>query len=65
MRILIAMLLMCSAVCHATQSGTYTVDRNGWVVYDRDMQQDDLKIEVKTDTFSSKAIFDNLKDWFE
>lgn len=65
MRILIAMLLMCSAVGHATQSGTYTVDKNGWVVFDRDMQQDDLKIEVKTDTFSSKGMFDNVKGWFE
>lgn len=65
MRILIVALLMSSAVGHATQSGTYTVDRNGWVVYDRDMKQDDLKVEVEVGTFSSKGIFDNLKGWFE
>ena len=56
---------MSSAVGHATQSGTYTVDRNGWVVYDRDMKQDDLKIEIETGAFSSKGLFDSVKGWFE
>lgn len=62
---LIVTLLLCSCACHASQAGTYVVDANGIVTVDRDIKQDDLKIEVKTDTFSSKGMFDNLKGWFK
>ena len=65
MKILFAALLMCSSVCHASQTGTYVVDSSGVVTVDRDMRQDDLKIEIETDSYSSKGMFDNIKGWFE
>lgn len=65
MKQLIVALLLCAGSCCGSQTGTYVVDSSGVVTVDRDMRQDDLKIDVEIDHFSSKGMFDSLKRWCE
>lgn len=62
MNLLLAALMICTPHSYARQNDTYTIDGGGCVTVDRDMKQDDLKMDVVTDDYE---MFNAVKGWFE